>query len=218
MKLSESTINSLKNFSNINTSLWVLQGNLQKSFKEDKTILAEAVFQDSFPMSFGIYDLPQFLANITTLNNPELNFHDQYVELDDGLINVRYFYCSPSIITMPPEKSLEIKNPDLTIELGKNFFEKLLRVATLNNLPTITIVGKDGKLHLKSHDSASDKSNLANMKIGDHSGEDFEASFNVELLKSSVIPDDYTVAINKAGFALFENKSKTLKYFVALKK
>lgn len=216
MKLSENTINALKNFSGINTSFWAQQGKLQKSMKEDKTILAEAIFEDAFPMSFGIYDLPQFLANITTLDKPELTFHDNHVVIDDGSISVKYFFCAQSLITMPPEKSLEIKNPDLAFDLPQASFNKLLKIASLNNLPTITVAGKNGKLLLKSHEASSDTSNYANMVIGDHSGDDFEASFKVEYLR--LIPDDYRVAINKAGFALFENKAKTLKYFIALEK
>ena len=72
MKLSEKTLNSLKNFATINSSLLVDKGSLQRSWNGDETILVEATLPDEFPSEFGIYDLPQFLANVTTLTNPEL--------------------------------------------------------------------------------------------------------------------------------------------------
>ena len=58
MKLSDKTLNLLKNFSNINQSILVKQGVCVLS--QMKNILAEATIDEDFPKDFGIYDLNQF--------------------------------------------------------------------------------------------------------------------------------------------------------------
>lgn len=216
MKLSENTLNILKNFASINSSLLVKSGNTQKTLNIDETVLAEAVITEDIPKSFGIYDLPQFLANVTTLDQPTLTLNDNSLVMDDGNIKLNYFYCSPSLITAPPEKGLKMDNPDVQFNLAQTSYQKLIRIAALNNLPTLTVTGKNGELSLNSHEKSNSNSNSASVKLGEYTGKDFEASFKIETLK--MIPDDYTVSINLAGFALFENKSQTLRYFIALEK
>ena len=61
MKLSEKTLNILKNFSSINQSILVKQGNQLRTISVAKNILAEAEIKEDFPRDFAIYDLNQFL-------------------------------------------------------------------------------------------------------------------------------------------------------------
>jgi hypothetical protein len=76
MKLSESTLSILKNFSTINSGFIIRPGKLQKTLSTDKSIMAEVEFDDDFTTEFGIYDLNQFLGNVSALNNPDLEFDD----------------------------------------------------------------------------------------------------------------------------------------------
>ena len=62
MKLSDSTLTLLKNFSNINQSLLFKEGNSLRTISVMKNILAEATIDEEFPKDFGIYDLNQFLS------------------------------------------------------------------------------------------------------------------------------------------------------------
>ena len=64
MKLSDETINILKNFSSINQSLLFKQGNVLKTISGLKTIFAEVTIQENFPKEFAIYDLNKFLAKV----------------------------------------------------------------------------------------------------------------------------------------------------------
>ena len=57
MKLSDSTLSLLKNFSTINTSILFKQGNRLRTISVMKNILAEATVPEEFPKDFGIYDL-----------------------------------------------------------------------------------------------------------------------------------------------------------------
>ena len=79
MKLSEKTLQVLKNFSNINQSILIRPGNVIKSVTELKTIFARAEVPETFEQEFAIYDLPQFLGTISLFSDPELDFHEKYV-------------------------------------------------------------------------------------------------------------------------------------------
>ena len=214
MKLSENTLSVLKNFSSINSGIVLKKGKSQRTMSPDMTILAEVTIDEDIANDFGIYDLPQFLGNISTLGNPELEFTSQKVVMKDDALSLNYYSCSPTLITCPPDKNLEMQSVDVKFDLSSAVMQKLLRLAAMNSMPNLTVVGKDSKLYLKTHEKASDTSNFAMMEIGDHSGADFEKSFKTDNLK--MIADDYSVSITFAGFALFESKNKALKYFIAL--
>ena len=68
MKLSESTLSLLKNFSTINQSILFKQGNRLRTISVMKNILAEATIGEDLPKDFGIYDLNQFLNGLALHN------------------------------------------------------------------------------------------------------------------------------------------------------
>lgn len=214
MKLSENTLSVLKNFAAINSGVVLSLGKVQKTISPEKSIMVEATLEDDIPSSFGIYDLNQFLGNLTTLKNPELTFRSEAVTLDDGELSFDYHACSANLIITPPDKDLVLKNIDVTFSLPNVTLQKLLKVATMNGLPNLSVVGKNGELLLRIHEKANDTSNSGTMKIGEYAGQDFTATFKTENLK--LLPDDYTVEIQKGAFAKFVNADGNLKYFVAL--
>jgi hypothetical protein len=214
MKLSENTLSVLKNFSSINSGIVLQKGNLQKTISPEKSILVEAEVEDVLPEQFGIYDLNQFLGNISTLNNPDLTFTDNAVLMNDGDITFNYYSCSTNLIVSPPDKELKLKQVDVSFSLTNAILTKLLRLAAMNNLTHLSVVGKKGEIRLQTHEKANDTSNHASFKLNDYNGEDFSASFKVENIK--LIPGDYDVEIQLGAFAKFVSKSGKIKYFIAL--
>lgn len=214
MKLSENTLAVLKNFASINSGVVFTEGKVQKTISPEKSILVEASLEDDIPTKFGIYDLNQFLGNVTTLKSPDLKFTNESVTLDDGDLALTYHACSPNLIISPPDKELVLKTVDVSFSLPNATLQKLLKVATMNSLPNLTVVGKDGELRLKIHEKSNDTSNHGSVKIGDYAGADFAATFKTENLK--LLPDDYNVEVQKNAFAKFVNVKNTLTYFIAL--
>lgn len=214
MKFSDQTLAVLKNFASINSGVVLNAGKIQKTISPEKSILVEATLDDEIPSEFGIYDLNQFLGNVTTLRNPELTFNKENVTLDDGELSFAYHACSSNLIITPPDKELALKSVDVTFSLPNVTLQKLIKVATMNSLPNLSVVGKNGELHLKIHERANDTSNQGSIKIGDYAGQDFTASFKTENLK--LLPDDYNVELQKGAFAKFVNAAGNLKYFIAL--
>jgi hypothetical protein len=214
MKLGENALAVLKNFASINSGVVLQAGKAQRTISPEKSILVEATLDDDIPTQFGIYDLNQFLGNLTTLRNPELTFSKDTVTLDDGELSFDYRACSANLIITPPEKELVLKSVDVKFSLPNDTLQKLIKVATMNSLPNLSVVGKDGSLMLKIHERANDTSNSGTIKIGEYAGQDFTATFKTDNLK--LLPNDYNVEIQKGAFAKFENASNTLKYFIAL--
>jgi hypothetical protein len=217
MKFSDRTLTILKNFASINSGVVLQRGKIQKTIHPEQTVLVEAHIEDDLPEKFGIYDLNQFLGNITTLGNPDLTFTSQNVLMNDGEIELNYYSCSPNLIISPPDgKELVMKEEDVAFTLSNAALQKLLKVSAMNNLPNITVLGENGGLFLRSHELKNDTSNFASMRIGDYDGEKFSVSFKTENLR--LIPDEYTVQIKIGGFSCWTNKTNTLKYFIAMEK
>jgi hypothetical protein len=218
MKLSDNTLGVLKNFSAINSGLVLQKGNIQKTISPEKSILVEAEFEDTIPSQFGIYDLNQFLGNVSTLGNPDLSFSDNSVMMNDGDIAFNYYSCSPNLIVSPPDKELKLKQTDVSFTLTNAILTKLLRLAAMNSLTHLSVVGKNGEIRLQTHEKANDTSNSASFKLNDYTGEDFVASFKVDNIK--LVPGDYDVEIQLGAFAKFVATSgafkNKIKYFIAL--
>jgi gp45 sliding clamp, C terminal len=214
MNFSEKTLAVLKNFASINSGVVFRPGKIQKSMDANKQILVEATLEDDFPSEFGVYDLNNFLGNVTSLKNPNLNFTKEWVSLEEGDFNLTYMACPSNLIITPPEKELVLKSVDVKFTLTNANFSRLLKLATMNSLPHISVVGKDGSLLLKIHDKTNDTSNHGASKIGEYAGEDFTATFKAENLK--LLPDDYEVELQKGAFAKFVNTAGNLKYFVSV--
>ena len=114
MKLSDRTINLLKNFSSINQSILFKEGNSLRTISVMKNILAEANIAEDIPRDFGIYDLNQFLNGLNLHQNAELDFqNDGYVVIKEGRSRSKYFFADPNVIVTPPEKSISLPTEDV---------------------------------------------------------------------------------------------------------
>lgn len=220
MELTEYTLSVLKNFSTINPGIILKKGKLQRTMAPDKSILAEAEIENDFPYNFGIYDLNQFLGNVSIFPNVALENTDQsevddasLAVLSDAEMNVAYHSCAHNLIIAPPADSLEIDNVDAQFELPNRIFQKAMKVANMNSLSNIAFVGKGGKVSVKAYDRQDPTSTSGLVAVGECNN-DFEAIFKTENLK--LMPDDYVVEVNLQGFAKFTSKNHNLKYFVAL--
>ena len=90
MKLSEKTVNLLKNFASINQSILFKRGDSLRTMSVMKNILAEADISEEIPQDFAIYDLVQFLNGVSLYGDPQLDFgNDSYVTIRDlSLIHI----------------------------------------------------------------------------------------------------------------------------------
>ena len=194
MKLSESTVGLLKNFSSINQSILFKQGSKLRSISVMKNILVEANVVEEFPKDFGIYDLNQFLNGLSLHSSPDLDFErDQYVVIKEGKSRSKYFFADPSVIVAPPEKEITLPSEDVCFELTSQQLEKLKKAASVYQLPDVSAIGENGVIKLVSRDKKNDTSNDFSIIVGD-TDTDFVFNFKEENLK--IIPGNYDVVVS----------------------
>ena len=146
MKISTETLNILKNFSTINSSLVVKQGNTIRTISPAKNILAKFECPENFINDFAVYDLNEFLGGLSLFKDPDFDFTDpSCLLIKSGKSKVKYFFSDPSVITAPPEKDIVLPTVDVEFTLTEEVLSSLLRAAsavsyTHLTLPTICSV------------------------------------------------------------------------------
>ena len=214
MKLSEKTLNILKNFSSINQSILVKQGNQLRTISVAKNILAEAEIKEEFPRDFAIYDLNQFLNGLSLHQDPEMDFSpESYLSIREGKRRVKYFYADPNVIISPPEKAIQLPSKDVCFQLDSVTLEKLLKAAAVYQLPDLCAVGEAGVIKLVVRDKKNDTSNEFAIVVGE-TDKDFTFNFKVENIK--IIPGAYEVIVSSKFLSEFTNSNHDLKYYIAL--
>ena len=214
MKLSDNTLNILKNFAGINNSILVKQGNKLRTISMAKNILAEADISEEFPRDFAIYDLNQFLNGLSLHQDPDLDFNqDTYLSIKEGKRRVKYFFADPNVITSPPEKDITLPSEDVAFQLDSASLEKLIKAAQVYQLPDLSAVGEAGVIKLVVHDKKNDTSNQYAIVVGET---DQEFSFNFKVENIKIIPGAYDVVVSSKLLSQFTNTKYNLTYYIAL--
>ena len=214
MKLSDNTLNVLKNFAGINNSILVKEGNKLRTISVAKNILAEANISEEFPRDVAIYDLNQFLNGLSLHSDPDLDFTpDSYITIKEGKRRVKYFYADPQVIVAPPEKEITLPTEDVCFQLDSTALDKLLKAAAVYQLPDLSAVGEAGVVKLVVRDKRNDTSNEYAVVVGE-TDRNFTFNFKVENIK--IIPGAYDVVVSSKLLSKFSNTRYDLKYYIAL--
>ncbi|MCP3684737.1 MAG: DNA polymerase [bacterium] len=214
MKLSDKTVNILKNFSSINQSILFKEGNKLRTISVMKNILAEAEIDEDIPRDFGIYDLNQFLNGLNLHSSPDLDFDNEgYVVIKEGRSRSKYFFADKNVIVTPPDKDITLPSEDVTFDLDTQQLDKLLKAAAVYQVPDLSVVGENGVVKVVVRDKKNDTSNNFQIVVGETTSE-FFFNFKVENIK--IIPGTYEVAVSQKLLAKFSNKNYDLTYYIAL--
>ena len=214
MKLSESTVSLLKNFSSINQSILFKEGKKLRSISVMKNILVEANVSEEFPKDFGIYDLNQFLNGLSLHQSPDLDFdNEQYVVIKEGKSRSKYFFADPSVIVAPPEKEITLPSEEVEFILTSQQLEKLKKAASVYQLPDISVIGDAGVIKLVARDKKNDTSNDFSIVVGE-TDEEFVFNFKEENLK--IVPGNYDVVVSQKLLSRFTNQNIDVTYYIAL--
>ena len=216
MKISTKTLDVLKNFSEINQSILIKKGKKLKTVSALKNILAHAEVEDDFPQDFAIYQLNEVIGVLSTMNNPDLTFHDKYVMLsqENGACT-KYFYAEPSVV-ISPEKDITMPSEDINFTLLEKQYNDLLKMSSILQLNDILVKGcsKSNGQYLAVTNKKNDTSNDYSIKVGEGVTEPYKMYFKTENLK--MVVGDYNVHISSKGISHLENMNIKLDYWIAL--
>lgn len=208
MKLSKKTLSVLKNFSTINQSIVIKEGNVLQTISDVKDIFARVEVEETFPVDAPIYDLNEFLGVIGLFEDPEFTFAENHVVISQGKLKQVYYYADASIITQPPENGVNLPSVEVEATLTKETISTVSKAAAVNGATHVSFRNGD----LVVHNKAVPNSN--NFVIDQVCAEgDYELSIGVDKLK--FVSDDYAVQICSKGLAKFVGSSG-VEYSVAL--
>tara|TARA_Y100000310_G_scaffold344909_1_gene460424 strand:+ start:23315 stop:24004 length:690 start_codon:yes stop_codon:yes gene_type:complete len=220
MKVSGLTIEIMKNFAAINSSLYFKQGKKLRTISRAANILAEADIEEDVPQEFAIYDMPGFLATLGGFASPEFIFDDDESLLIEDSVHperkAKYHFCDKDLIKIPPEKDLALPDEHVKFSLTSENFRAVSRMAGVLDVEEIVVLSDGGKLKMGATNIKDEKSNQFFTELSDTDLPPFRATFKAESLL--LIEAPYDVTISSAGLSKFtctDSKYPGLTYWIA---
>jgi hypothetical protein len=216
MKLSDDTINVLKNFSGINQSLQFKAGNTLRTISPLKTIFVEATVGETFSKEFALYDLNKLLAKVSLYKGADVSFGDDKITIaTENKKKSDYIkYCSPKVIVVPPEKSISLGVADCSFSLSQEDIDWMKKSAGISGSPNFIFESDGDTVYFIATDVKDDSSDQSKIEIGAGNGSKFHVVMKVENFK--LMDGSYEVSIAKKGLACFKHTSVAINYFIAI--
>ena len=210
MKINKDTLNTLKNFSDINMSIEVKAGNTLRTVSVQKNILAQAEVETTFPQDFAIYEVNRFLGAISLFDNPDFEFGEKSVRIGNDRNSLNYVYCDPSMIVTPPEKNITVPDPEVRFKLSQDSLSRVMKAGNVLGTPEIVVEG-GSPMTVRAMDSQNDSSDTFHVNLDENTDKTFRFVFKIENFK--MVPGDYDVEISSKGIAKFSQNQ--LQYWIA---
>ena len=213
MKLSNRTVEILKNYSDINMSLFIEPGNILRTVSPSKTILASATVEEEFDNGFGIYDLKEFLGALSLIENPEVNLGDRSLTISSASSSLQYQYAAKELIVTPPAKDLPVPDSNVSFVLLREALKKVMNAARTLSLPNVVVKAGDGKISLQASDVKNTLGNVYNEIVSEeYGGPETESVFSVDNMRLMML--NYKVTIGDR-YGSFVSEESSVNYFIA---
>lgn len=214
MKISSETLNVLKNFATINSSIVIKAGSVIRTISPVKNILAEYKCSEVFEQDIALYDLNEFLGGLILFKDSEFIFNNEsYMTIKSGRSKVKYFFSDPTLILSPPDKDIIMGGELVEFELGEEVLSSLLKAASVYQLKDMSLIGEDGEINLVVRNKDNDTSNNFSAKVGET---DKQFVFNFKIENIRIIPDVYKVVVSSLNISQFTSSKYNLEYWIAL--
>lgn len=217
MKLSEITVDILKNFSAINPNIAFKEGSSIATIAEAKNIMASATIEERITREFGIYDLNEFLSTISLIENPNLDLGSNSITASDDLTAIEYYYSSPEVLTVPT-KQVTMPKAEVSFTLTADHITKIKKAAAVLGHATLQFSAKNGVITAKIIDLKNSTANKYSVVIDEKNACKEVFSFIIVIGNLKMLPGDYTVSMSSKLISHFKNNSVPVEYWIALEK
>lgn len=217
MKLSDTTLDILKNFSGINPNILFKTGSTLSTIAEAKNIVATAQIEEKFPRDFGVYDLTEFIAALSLMDSADLEFGSDSVTITDGNASVKFFYSPAELLTVPG-KTISMPKCELKLLLSEDVISRIKKAASVLGHATFEISGKSGVVTLSVLDQKNVTANRYSIIVDKENECKEPFSFVMVIGNLKLIPGDYEVSISSKFISHFKNKSTPVEFYIALEK
>ena len=216
--LSKKTLDVLKNFSTINSSIVFRKGSTVRTISNAENILAKFTGEEVFPSDFAIYDLSQFLSGISLFNDPQLEFTStDFVSIRGGRQSAKYYFSDPEItLKSAPERNVNFPGADIQFTLSAEDLLALRKASAVYGLPDLTFQSEEGldTIKLILRDKENDTSNTYDITVAGCSTGTY--SLDVKIDNIRVLPGDYSIKVSKALISEWTSSDYDLTYYIAL--
>lgn len=216
--LSKKTLDVLKNFSTINSSIVFRKGSTVRTISNAENILAKFTGEEIFPVDFAIYDLSQFLSGISLFSDPQLEFdNESFVNIRGGRQSARYFFSDPEItLKSAPEKNVKFPGADIQFNLTGEDLISLQKASAVYSLPDLTFQSTEGEnvIKLILRDKENDTSNTYEQSISGTATGNYSLDVKIENIR--LLPGDYIVKVSQHLISEWTNQNVDLTYYIAL--
>ena len=142
LKISKATIDILKNFSTINSSIHVPGGNTLYTISATSNMVAETKIAEEFPSKFSIYDMSQFLGSLSMFQEPEFEFEEKCVWIyDQNGSKIKFFFCEEKLLPQMKHhgKKPAKANTVIKFDISGKQLSDLFRISSVLNVTDINI-------------------------------------------------------------------------------
>ena len=216
VNISANTVAVLKNFAAINSSILIREGNVLKTISVGENAIAEYHCEETFPQTFGIYELSRFLMGLMLFDNPNLEFNNNdYVTIRDKGRSARYYFSNPEItLKAAPDKDINFPGADMEFYISQEDISTLQKAWGIYEIPDLKFHSIGGSVILSLVDKENQTSNVFSLELpGDNTGE-YEFFMKMENIR--LFPGDYNVKISSKMITEWRHASLDLIYYIAL--
>jgi len=222
MKLTPNTIKILKNFSDINNTIYIRSNSSLITVDAAKRIVADVTPEQTFPESFAIYNLNEFLSVNSAQDDAELNFESDKIVFvgNGGKGRLEYFYSDPSTVQDPMLTRKKIPtvfyedSVVLKFTLSDETLKCLRQNASLLSLTNISFVGENGTVKIVVQD-ISKKSSQNKFTLDVDGTAKVSDTYNMLFENLKILSDSYDVEVSPT-VAHFVGKTTGVQYWIVM--
>lgn len=211
MKISENSVAILKNMAEINPSLFISEGQLQKTRAVAGNIHFETTLEESFPQNFGIWDLPAFISMLTLFDESEVEFgeHSLTISKDENQFE---FFAADEEIVKPVTSNIPKYESLFECQLTSMDIQTIKKTAGILKAKAISFIGNGKEVHLSVGDHTISTRNSYKKLIGE-SENVFAMHLDISVFK--VLVSDYTVNVASRKFIHLASTAESNDYVLA---
>lgn len=215
--MQQETLTVLKNFSSINKSIRITTGNVLTIFNSSVPLYARATVPDTFPKTFSIYDLNQWLATLSLFDNPDIAFEDKQMVINGGRMHAKYRYSAAAVTADQPTQEIEIPPTIFSFKMPREQLQEVLKATSVLGLKELEF-SLNGLRAFNSNAKGEAIDNEYTSAIEDVEYTDDGISKPLAKIKVGalrLLPLDYKVSITERA-TVFESLDGAIKYVAGL--
>jgi hypothetical protein len=220
MKITQETFDIMKNFTAVNSAIWVNEPSVLKTIAIAENIIGIYDTEETFP-EWRIYNSMTFMSMVALfgLNNIDFDFGENAVIIKTPGFRTTLVYDDEDIIPKLGElKSSSVyKKYDkfqASFDLTSDSIGKISKAANILGLPDMKIVMRGGKGLITVNDDENPDSNLLKVAV---TGEG-DCDITMMVKNIQIYAGDYHVSVSSGVTTKFHHDAMPLFYMVAAKK